>query len=77
MSVTKADPPGRSVTLDSFKAAVTPAGKNGVVESVTVPLNPLRLWRVKVDWADSPPDTKIELWSAWNEKSGATTLTMT
>ncbi len=48
-----ADPPEPSVTLAGFKDAVSPDGEADV-ESETVPVNPLRLDRVRVDVADCP-----------------------
>jgi hypothetical protein len=77
VSVTVTDPPLASVTFRLLKVALR-SEKNPRVESVTVPLNPLKLVTVNVDCTD-PPGLTCRVNGGLNEseKSGAVTLTKT
>lgn len=63
-------PPGVSLTEDEARDAFGPAGAS-VTDTLTVPLNPFRLERVRVTVPDVVRETVIEDVLAASEKSGA------
>ena len=61
-------PPDERVIVTGVKVTVSPAGT--VTETVTVPVNPLRLLRVTLEVAEDPCTTLRLLGLAVMEKSG-------